>query len=92
MREFIFGNGALSGANQATQPTICTPEDYGQTRGGCSFPWIIAVDECLRTMPYSMQQSMSHRMQQMKKISNDPPHVEAKSTTTSNHPSTQYIS
>ena len=20
------------------------PEDYGQIRGGCSFPWVIAVD------------------------------------------------
>ena len=31
------------------------PKDYGQIRGGCSFPWMIAVDQCTRTMPYSMQ-------------------------------------
>ena len=36
------------------------PEHYGQTRGGCIFPRIIAVDfqtMCFRTMQYSMQQT-----------------------------------
>ena len=56
------------------------PEDYGQIRGGCSFSWMITVDWCFRTMPYSMQPT--------EQIPNDPPRMGAKSTTTSNHPST----
>ena len=49
-------------------------------RGGCSFPRMIAVDVCFRTIPYSMQLT--------EQISNDHPRMGAKSTTTSNHPST----
>ena len=56
------------------------PKDYGQIRGDSSFPWMIAVDYCFRTMPYSIQQT--------EQIPNDPPRMGAKSTTTSNHPST----
>ena len=55
-------------------------EDYGQTRGDCSFPWIIAVDECFCTMHTTKQQT--------EQIPNDPSQMGAKSTTTSNHPST----
>ena len=50
------------------------PEDYGQIRGGCSFPWMIAVGWCFCTMPYSMQLTGQ--------IPNDPPRMGAKSTTT----------
>ena len=56
------------------------PENYGQIQGGCSFPWMIAVDYCFPTMPYSMQLT--------EQIPNDPPRMGGKITTTSNHPST----
>ena len=41
---------------------------------------MIAVDRCFRTMQYSMQLT--------EQIPNNPPRMGAKSTTTSNHPST----
>ena len=56
------------------------PKDYGQIRGGCSPPWMIAVDYCFRTIPYSMQLT--------EQIPNDPPWMGAKSTSSINHPST----
>ena len=55
------------------------PEDYAQIRGGCSILWMIAVDYCFCTMLYSMQRT--------EQIPNG-----AKSTTTSNHPSTPTFS
>ena len=55
------------------------PEDYGQTSGGCSFPWIIAIDQCFRTI------------QDKKEIANERPHVGGESTTTSNHPRTHTL-
>ena len=39
----------------AEEPGYATgnpPKDYGQIRGGCSCPWMIAVDYCFCTMPY----------------------------------------
>ena len=40
----------------AEEPGYATgnpPEDYSQIRRGCSCPWMIAVDWCFRTMPYT---------------------------------------
>ena len=40
----------------AEEPGYATgnpPGNYGQIRGGCSGPWMIAVDQRLRTMPYT---------------------------------------
>ena len=44
------------------------------------FPWMIPVDWCFHTMPYSMQQT--------EQIPNDPPRMGTKSTTNRNHHST----
>ena len=39
-----------SSAEEPGHATGNPPEDYGQIRGGCSFPWMIAVDWCFRTI------------------------------------------
>ena len=47
----------------------------------------LPLDDCCRlVLPYNAV----HSIQQMKQIPNDPPRMGAKSTTTSNHPSTPF--
>ena len=68
----------------AEEPGYATgnpPEDYSQIRGGCSCPWMIG---CRLVLLYNAV----HSIQQTKQVPNDPPRMGAKSTTTSNHPST----
>ena len=81
MRELHWHRSSAEEPGYATGNLL---EDYGQIQGCCSFPWMIAVDQCYHTMPYSMQLTGQ--------IPNDPPRMGAKSNTTSNHPSTPLLS
>ena len=56
------------------------PEDNSQIRGGCSCLWMIAVDWCFHTMPYTASNRRNRSLM-------TPPDG-GKSTTTSTHPST----
>ena len=68
-------------AEEPGYATAIPPKDYGQIRGGCSFPWMIAVD-------YSDSVQCRTAFNSPFTIPNDPLRMGAKSTTPSNNPST----
>ena len=55
-------------AEEPGYATAMPPEDYGQIRGGCSFPWMIAVD-------YSASVLCRTAFNSPFKLPNDPPRM-----------------